>query len=133
MKNYKRIRRIFENAELPQPELQQVAPAQSFAMETPLTQVEPAQPSSVPALPPVGGISAPLDPMTMTVKDFLDKVKALDPLVSMGIESYIEKNMGSFTEPAVPEQPMMPAAPEPDLTFSSQVPAPEPTLDFPAA
>jgi hypothetical protein len=68
--------------------------------------------------------------MVMTVKDFLDKVKNLDPLVAMGIEAYIEKNMGSLIEPASTSFPATPGA-EPDLSFSSQVQTPaEPDLSF---
>ena len=132
MKNYKRIRRIFETTEPMQPEVQPAEqfPTQPMATEAPPAPVEPMVPAQ-PALPPAGASSAAPDPMTMTVNDFLNKVRTLDPLVAMGIESYIEKNMGSFTEPQM--TPTAPMAQEPDLSFSSQVPAPEPTLDFPVA
>lgn len=136
MKNYKRIRRIFENAEatgeqpmLTQPpaQVQPVQPAQELAPVAP--EIEPAL-----ALPQTSSSS---DPMVMTVKDFLEKVKSIEPLAAMGIESFIEKNMGSLIEPTVASptsepdlsfsSQVQPAAPtqEPDLSFSSQVPAEE--------
>jgi hypothetical protein len=146
MKNYKRLRRIFEDATAAQAD-----PQVTFEPMQPQStaQVEPMQmPTPEPALPPVGGTSAAPDPMVMTVKDFLDKVKNLDPLVAMGIEAYIEKNMGSLIEPASASFPATPgvepdlsfssqvqAPAEPDLSFSSQAPTPapaEPALDFPA-
>lgn len=140
MKNYKRIRRIFENTEIstdqpmsttaPQP-----APPAPSVPAMPTIDTEPTL-----ALPPA---AASVDPMTMTVRDFLEKVKSIEPLVAMGIEAFVEKNMGSFTEPmasAAPTQepdlsfssqvPEVPA--ENDLTFSSQVPAEESPAEMPA-
>jgi hypothetical protein len=76
--------------------------------------------TEVPALPAEGQSSASPDPMTMTVGDFIARCKELDPLVCMGIESFIQKNIGSFGTSA--HAPMAPQETEPDLTFSSQVP-----------
>ncbi len=138
MRNYKRIRRIFENVEAtgeqpmfaqPPAQVQPVQPAQELAPVAPEIAIEPAL-----ALPQTSSSS---DPMVMTVKDFLEKVKSIEPLVAMGIESFIEKNMGSLIEPTVAapmaepdlsfSSQVQPAAPtqEPDLSFSSQVPAEE--------
>jgi hypothetical protein len=130
MKNYKKIRRIFETADVAQ-EMPLDQPAQVEAPQP--AQMPAPMPAPTPALPPIGATSAAPDPMTMTVKDFVERLKSLDPLVAMGIESYIEKNMGSFIEPAAP---VVPLTVEPDLSFSTQVPAgsanEEPSLDFPA-
>ena len=74
----------------------------------------PAMPADLPAqLPTPAQSTVPVDPMTMTVRDFLDKCKSLDPLVCMGIESFIEKNTEAFGADQ--------AQSEPDLTFSNAV------------
>lgn len=113
MKDYKRIRRIFEDTEA-QTDQQMLEPAQSAA-PAPVQEPLPALPQS----------TASSDPMSMTVGDFLNKVRSLEPLVAMGLESFIEKNMGSFT--ATNTAP----AQTPDLSFSSQVqPTTEPDLSF---
>lgn len=86
-----------------------------------------------PALP--AGPTSAVDPMTMTVKDFIEKCKTTYPLVAMGIEQFISKNAGNFGSDEV-----APPAPVPDITFSSTVPPagnaappvpPESELDFP--
>lgn len=126
MKNYKNLRRIYEDdmqasaqaiaqddvRELGmQPEM---APDQEMPIDYPAQQL---------ALPAEGQTSAAPDPMTMTVGDFLGKCKEVDPLVCMGIQSFIDKNMHAFSAPAQPAaMPGMEA--EPDLTFSNAV-APE--------
>lgn len=78
------------------------------------TEMPSAFPAEQPAqLPTPAQSTVPVDPMTMTVKDFLDKCKTLDPLVCMGIESFIQKNTGAFGADQ--------AQSEPDLTFSNAV------------
>lgn len=71
----------------------------------------PAEPAM--ALPTPAQSTVAVDPMTMTVNDFLAKCKEIDPLVCMGIESFIEKNTGAFGADH--------AQSEPDLTFSTAI------------
>lgn len=122
MKNYKNLRRIYEDdmQAIAQADVQELgmqpemAPDQEMPIDYPAQQL---------ALPAEGQTSAAPDPMTMTVGDFLGKCKEVDPLVCMGIQSFIDKNMHAFSAPAQPAaMPGMEA--EPDLTFSNAV-APE--------
>lgn len=117
MKNYKNLRRIYED------DMQAIAPAdvQELGMQPEMMPGEEMPHGEQLALPAEGQTSAAPDPMTMTVGDFLGKCKEVDPLVCMGIQSFIDKNMHAFGAPAQPAP--MPAA-EPDLTFSNAV-APE--------
>lgn len=109
MKNYKNIKRIFESDEM------MAAPQEPMAPQAmPMPNQEP-----MPALPPTGETAAPADPMIMTVGDFIAKCKEIDPLVCMGIESFIEKNREMLGQSTA--MPMMPPAQEPDLTFSNAV------------
>jgi hypothetical protein len=102
--NMLKLRRLVEQDE---PMSAMTAPAQ------PDMQM-PAMPADLPAqLPTPAQSTVPVDPMTMTVRDFLDKCKSLDPLVCMGIESFIEKNTEAFGADQ--------AQSEPDLTFSNAV------------
>ena len=82
----------------------------------------------------------------MTVRDFISKCKEIDPLVCMGIESFVETNKAKLQEPAavahtqsadqdlnfsnvVSQEPQM-AAPEKAHSFSlNQSPD---VLNFPA-
>lgn len=116
MKNHKKIRRIFE---------QDIAP---MTGTTPMI-------TDQPSLPAPGETVA--DPMTMTVQDFLAKCKSIDPLVCMGIETFIQKNSAALGQTAMPTAPAMTATEEPaqDLAFSTQVPpsgiaAPTPAQPF---
>jgi hypothetical protein len=107
MKNYKTIRRLFEQNAAVTPE-----ETADLGMQ-PEAPMMPAQPQ--PMLPAEDETSAQADPMTMTVRDFIAKCKEVDPLICMGIESFINKNQMAFgvTAPS-----------EPDLTFSTQVAQP---------
>lgn len=122
MKNYKNLRRIYED------DMQAIAPAdvQELGMQpemAPDQEMPIDYPAQQLALPAEGQTSAAPDPMTMTVGDFLGKCKEVDPLICMGIQSFIDKNMHAFSAPAQPAaMPGMEA--EPDLTFSNAV-APE--------
>lgn len=82
-------------------------------MEPQVPIAAPVQMETPPTLPTPAQSTVPVDPMTMTVRDFLDKCKALDPLVCMGIESFIQKNTGAFGADQVQS--------EPDITFSNAV------------
>lgn len=109
-----KLRRLVEQEEqmpmMPaptQPEMQQPIAKLQMPMEQPEALPTPAQ------------STVAVDPMTMTVRDFLAKCKEVDPLVCMGIESFIEKNTGAFGADH--------AQSEPDLTFSTAIqPAAEP-------
>ena len=70
------------------------------------------------------------DAMAMTVRDFVAKCKEIDPLVCMGIESFIEKNKTSLE--AQPMAPQMSMAPPEDITFSNAIAQPAPAAPAPA-
>ena len=87
-------------------------------------------------LPDAGELSAPVDPMSMTVRDFLSKCKSIDPLVCMGIETFISQNgaqFGNDIAPAMPPQEMTPAEPaQADVSFSANVPPVDQAAPAPA-
>ena len=114
MRNYRTIKRLYEETALPTTD--------SAQLETPVEAPE------VPMLPepaPTPGMSEPMalpapampaqGAMSMTVADFIAKCKEIDPLVCMGIESFIEKNQAAFGATA-PAQ-----AATPDITFSNAI------------
>ena len=116
MKNYKNIKRLFEQ------EAVSSADVAEFGLQPEMEFPVQEQPEL--ELPAEGESTVSIDPLTMTVKDFLDKCKSIEPLVCMGIESFIEKNREAITggseEMTTPDQ---------DLTFSNVI---EPTEEMPA-
>jgi hypothetical protein len=125
MKNYKMIRRLFEQegAVLPQHQELGMQPEQTqgeVPMDSPNMEF-PAEDQL--ALPAPGESTVPVDPMTMTVGDFIAKCKEIDPLVCMGLESFIERNGEAFGQGAEASEP------EEDITFTSTV-SPEEDITF---
>lgn len=110
MKNYKNIKRIFEQAPAA------ISTSDTAELEAGLQPEFPQSTEPHAALPAPGQTHAQNDPMTMTVGDFVSKCKEIDPLVCMGIESFIEKNRAAFGG----EQMTLPSADQ-DLTFSTAV------------
>lgn len=121
MKNYKKIRRIFEQEAIAPDATAELSagmnPTMQPQMDAEMPQMDMPHQE---ALPSPGETSTPIDPMSMTVRDFVAKCKEIDPLVCMGIESFITKNQHSFMEPAVPATPPM----DQDMSFSNVVDAP---------
>ena len=121
MKNYKKIRRIFEET------MTSVSPDTTFVpganpqMEEPQMeepQMDQQTASQIEDMP-----SVEMNPMTMTVADFIEKCKTIDPLICMGIETFIEKNKEQLQFGAS-EEPM-PASDE--INFSNAIePKPNP-------
>ena len=144
MKNYKKIRRIFEQEAIAPDATAELGmnpqmPAPMDSEMPPMSHDEMNMPQD--ALPAPGETSTPIDPMSMTVRDFVNKCKEIDPLVCMGIESFIAKNQQSFMEPSAQSEPTSddmsfsnvvdaPAAPAPAQNFSLDQ-SPE-ALNFPA-
>jgi len=119
MKNFKSIRRLLEQAAPPaaiNPDATTELGLQPAAPETPEMPID--YPAQQLALPAEGQASAPVDPMTMTVGDFINKCKENDPLVAMGLELYIEKNQSMFGDHAMSN---MNQPDDHDLTFSAAV------------
>lgn len=125
MKNYKNLRRIYEDdmQAISQADVQELGMQPEMAHNQEMPEMPIDYPAQQLALPAEGQTSAAPDPMTMTVGDFLGKCKEVDPLVCMGIQSFIDKNMHVFSAPAQPAA-MTGMEAEPDLTFSNAV-APE--------
>ena len=132
MKDYRKVRRIFEQAATQGPLMKSTTPPPTAMPELPTFNDFKEEPS---ALPKEAEAHQPVDPQTMTVRDFIAKVQSINPLVAMGLTDFIDKNQAAFGNDIAQE----PAAQD-DLQFSSQVPpaegAPqepvEADLDFPA-
>lgn len=114
MKNYRNIKRLYEQEVAPGDFTEMGAPAEM--PEAPAVQPAPEAPAAPLALP-----EPSTDVMVMSVSDFIAKCKSIDPLVCMGIESFIEKNRESLGGGMAPNQMEMPA---PDLTFSNAISGP---------
>jgi hypothetical protein len=136
MKNYRNIKRLYEQEAIQPEDVAELG----MQPEAPMEPVEPTQPAMEEPL----ALPAPTpDVMSMTVADFIAKCKEVDPLVCMGLESFIEKNSDAFggvmATPTAPAQDItfsnaianpLPAAPTPTQSFSLDQ-APE-ELNFPA-
>jgi hypothetical protein len=82
-------------------------------------------------LPQIGQTTGGIDPLTMTVGDFINKCEQINPLVCMGIKSFIDTNKHAFVE-----QPQMTNVPitsteQNDLTFSNAIQSPAPVAPEP--
>jgi hypothetical protein len=120
MKNFKSIRRLLEQAAITPEDTAE------FGMQPEMPE-QPAMPADdqsmmpaeeQPMLPAEGESSAAPDPMTMTVRDFINMCRETDPLICMGIEAFVQSKSG------MAPQPMQTPEVEPDLTFSNQVAQP---------
>lgn len=123
MKNYRNIKRLYEQETTPADFTEVNVP--SKMPETPAVSPAPEAPVAPLALP-----EPSTDVMTMSVSDFITKCKSIDPLVCMGIESFIEKNRESLGGGMTPNQMEMPAQ---DITFSNAISgqaAPAPAQSF---
>ena len=105
MKKYKRLYRINEQAAPPQ-EIQQLP----VDIEKSLKKGEEEDDLEVNvdfqlddeetlSLPGEGESTVDHDTMSMTVRDFVQKCKEVDPLICLGIEAFIENNKEAFGEP----------------------------------
>jgi hypothetical protein len=162
MKNYKNFRRLYENdmqvsKEKNHPEEETILKPETqttnvdnvetptFTQATEPAQVEPAQPSGVQQ---VGSFdqfhseepqdftqtqhTEEKDINSVTVMDLLSAINLVDPLVKMGIESFIEKNKMALTNNLNQTSANVPmVAPDQDLNFSTAV-QDQPELNFPA-
>ena len=162
MKNYKNFRRLYENDMMvskdqshpekdnvlqpePQTANQDTVETPTFTQAVEPTPIELVQPSPV---EPVGSFdqfhseepqdfgqvqhTEEKDINTVTVMDLLSAINLVDPLVKMGIESFIEKNKMALTNNLNQTSPTVPmVAPDQDLNFSTAV-QDQPELNFPA-
>jgi hypothetical protein len=139
MKNYRNIKRLYEQEAIQPEDVAELG----MQPEAPMEPAQPAEPTQPEMEEPLALPAPTPDVMSMTVADFIAKCKEVDPLVCMGLESFIEKNSdafgGSMEAPAAPAQDItfsnaianpMPAAPAPAQSFSLDQ-APE-ELNFPA-
>jgi hypothetical protein len=123
MKNYKKIR-LFEQAVINQEEFsnsmenQPEMKMQSGEEVQPMQNVEPSAEEKPLELPTADQSVSGIDVMSMTVRDFISKCKEVDPLVCMGLETFLENNKDRFQEQA---QPAQAHSGEQDLTFSNVV------------
>jgi hypothetical protein len=136
MPKYLTIKRLVESDELQQVtapigqiqsmdqfQAAQGAPAQEPAQPAqPAQQAEPMQ-LEVPEEPaqaeaPADQLALPSgEIMSMTIGDFLTKVEQVNPLVKMGLETFINSNTDQLMQVETPQ----PQQPEADLTFSNAI------------
>lgn len=124
MKRYTKLNRLFEGEEVvSQEDLSELGDQESGEVNLDDEQL---------SLPAEGESSAKDNPMILTVADFLERCRAIDPLVCMGIEKFIEDKMMTDLDTDSPPY-TNDMEDEDDLSFSAQV---EPSkdkdeLDFP--
>lgn len=123
MKNYRNIKRLYEQEAIQPEDVAELGMQPEAPME-PAQNAEPTQPEVEEPL----ALPAPAqDVMSMTVADFIAKCKELDPLVCMGLESFIERNRDSFGVAMTPT-----VEPAQDITFTNAIAAPAPAAPAPA-
>jgi hypothetical protein len=123
MKSYTKLNRLFEDEEIvSQEDLSELDDQATGEIDSEDDQR---------ALPAEGESSADDNPMTLTVADFLERCRSIDPLVCMGIEKFIQdKMMTGLDNDSVPYT--NDTDDEEDLSFSAQVEPSRDELDFPA-
>ena len=126
MKNYKNFRRLFEQEAINHSDVSVFGMQPEMAPDQEMPEMPIDYPAQQLALPAPDQTSEPVDPMTMTVRDFIEKCRETDPLVCMGIESFIEKNMHTFGAAHTEPTPT-----DPDLTFSAAVAQDQPEMPTP--
>lgn len=123
MKNYRNIKRLYEQEAIQPEDVAELGMQPEAPME-PAQNAEPTQPEVEEPL----ALPAPAqDVMSMTVADFIAKCKELDPLVCMGLETFIERNRDSFGGTMTPT-----VEPAQDITFTNAIAAPAPAAPSPA-
>lgn len=122
MKRYTKLNRLFEDEEVvSQEDLSELGDQEPGEINLDDEQL---------SLPAEGESSAGDNPMTLTVADFLERCRAIDPLICMGIEKFIEdKMMTNLDKDSTPYTNDM--EDEADLSFSAQVEPAKDELDFP--
>lgn len=126
MKNYRNIKRLYEQEAIQLEDVTELGMQPEAPME-PVQQAEPTQPEAEEPLTLPAPAPAP-DVMSMTVAGFIEKCKELDPLVCMGLETFIERNRDSFGGAMTPT-----VEPAQDITFTNAIAAPAPAAPAPAA
>jgi hypothetical protein len=140
MRNYKTIKRIFEQEAISPEDTAELGsnPIEMPAQDQMMPAQDQEEPAHQEAIPAPGEMQSMADPMVMTVRDFIEKCRSIDPLVCMGIEAFVEKNRASLNTPSAPAQPdelnfsnvVAPSEPaSADITFSNAV-APAPAQNF---
>lgn len=126
MKNYRNIKRLYEQEAIQPEDVAELGMQPEAPME-PTQSAEPVEPTQPEVEEPLALPAPTPDVMSMTVADFIAKCKEVDPLVCMGIESFIEKNNDAFGGAQA-----TPAEPAQDITFSNAIatPAPAPVQSF---
>jgi hypothetical protein len=129
MNNYRNIKRLYEQDLMPSGDIQMMP--QPTAPLAPAQAVQP-EPTAQIEMPQVSTEISNVDPLNMQVSEFIAKCKEIDPLICLGIETFIEKNKEAFNTVQMPSQD----EPIDNINFSNtvaNVPAnsQEATLDFP--
>jgi hypothetical protein len=128
MPKYLTIKRLVESDELQQvtapigqiQSMDQFQAAQGTPAQAPMQQTQPAEPMQleVPEEQPLGLPSG--DVMSMTIGDFLMKADSINPLVKMGLETFINSHGEQLMQVETP-QPQEETGMDQDVTFSNAI------------
>lgn len=131
MPKYLTIKRLVESDELQMPapagqiqSMDQFQAAQGAPAQQPVQPAQPAQPAQEPMqieVPEEQPLALPSgDVMAMTLGDFLMKADSINPLIKMGLETFINSHGEQLMQVETP-QPQEEPAMDQDLTFSNAI------------
>ena len=127
MRKYLTIKRLVESDELQMPapagqiqSMDQFQAAQGAPAQQPMAPAQPAEPMQmeVPEEQPLALPSG--DVMAMTLGDFLMKADSINPLIKMGLETFINSHGEQLMQVETP-QPQEEPAMDQDVTFSNAI------------
>ena len=127
MPKYLTIKRLVESDELQMPmptgqiqSMDQFQAAQGAPTQQPMAPAQPAEPMQmeVPEEQPLALPSG--DVMAMTLGDFLMKADSINPLIKMGLETFINSHGEQLMQVETP-QPQEEPAMDQDVTFSNAI------------
>lgn len=127
MPKYLTIKRLVESDELQMPapagqiqSMDQFQAAQGAPAQQPMEPAQPAEPMQMEA-PVKEPLALPSgDVMSMTLGDFLMKADSINPLIKMGLETFINSHGEQLMQVETP-QPQEEPAMDQDVTFSNAI------------
>lgn len=127
MRKYLTIKRLVESDELQMPapagqiqSMDQFQAAQGAPAQQPIQPAQPAEPMQMEA-PVEEPLALPSgDVMSMTLGDFLMKADSINPLIKMGLETFINSHGEQLMQVETP-QPQEEPTMDQDVTFSNAI------------
>lgn len=127
MRKYLTIKRLVESDELQMPapagqiqSMDQFQAAQGVPAQQPMAPAQPAEPMQI-EVPEKQPLALPSgDVMAMTLGDFLMKADSINPLIKMGLETFINSHGEQLMQVETP-QPQEEPAMDQDVTFSNAI------------